>query len=765
MKCSMMIVFILMMAGLCFARDIPQNMKVRNLTAFTRMWGCVKHWYPSDEAQDIDWDRFAVYGSRKVISSSDTGELKQTLSELFSPIVPGLELFTDARPEPGLPAENPSLMRTFWQYEGYNNTQASDVYKSIRTNRPYKIAKNKDSQFNWASLFPQIPQLGVQDSKLRVSFRLKQAEGDALTTAIYLGYGNSNANASDSLRGAAWVEKSYILEGIEVAGEQLWLVFMSFDWLYLDDLRVETWQDGAWQQVFESDFSEDKAGNLPAKLSVSLSPLNSGIVENVDALVEELEGNKVLAIRKSVSEKPYTLGIIDRIFPAEPAPNELLEKQLAPGLNCRFPLVLSCDMANTYPIPDPVKLEDLRQAYSVTDLHDRSDLHVWLAGVVKYWNELNFFYPYFEYNLCDWEKELPLCLDRVLRCKDFAQYKQALLLLMSQTRDGHAFLSDQSHNSKMPKFNTYPIDGKWIVSKVLDQSLGIPEGSYVTHMNGKDFAKLMRENRPYFIAANAETTDLRLFGRYMKTYPDSVATFSFITPDKRKISQKMVLEEYEGWKWVVPEDKLVKYPDGIVYVNANAITDRELQDAMPDLLAARGLILDLRYYPRISTNLIGQLLSEPDTLSNTLIKRYIRPNEELPGKDDGRPTWWLKPAEPHIGAKVLALSSRNSQSYCEQYLAVLKHNQLATLVGQATAGANGNVITTQLPGDLIAYWTGMLVRNHDKSRFLGVGIIPDILVKRTWDDIVKGRDPELDKALEVLRSSREDRADMPETGG
>lgn len=749
------LVSLLLMAGLCFAKEAPQKVKVRNLTAFTRLWGYVKHWYPSDEAQEIDWDRFAVYGSRRVLNAADSKELKQSLSELFSPIVPGLELFTDASPEPGLPAENPGLKRTFWQYEGYNNTQASDVYTSLRTNRPYQIAKNKNSQFNWASLFPQIPQLGVRDSKLRVSFRLRQAEGDSLTTAIYLGYGNTNANAADSLRSAAWVEKSYILEGNEGAGEQLWLVFMSFDWLYLDDLRVESWRDEAWQQVYESDFSQDKAGNLPAQLSVSLSPLNSGIVENVDVLVEELEGNKVLAIRKSVSEKPYTLGIIDRIFPAEPAPNELLDKQLVPGLSCRFPLVLSSDLQHTYPIPDPVKLEGLRQAYSVTDLHDRSDLHVWLAGVVKYWNELNFFYPYFEYKLCDWDQELSLCLDRVLRSKSFAQYKQALLLLMSQTQDGHAFLSDQSHNPKMPKFNTYPIDGKWIVSKVLDKSLGIPEGSYVTQMNGKDFAKLMRENRPYFIASNPETTDLRLFSRYLKTYPDSVASFSFITPDKRKISRKMVLEEYEGWKWVVPEAKLIKYPDGIVYVNANIISDTELQEMMPDLLAAQGIILDLRYYPRISPNLIGQLLSEPDTLANTLIKRYIRPNEELPRKEDGRPTWWLKPAQPHIGARVIALSSRNSQSYCEQYLAVLKHNHLATQVGQATAGANGNVIITKLPGDLEADWTGMLVRNQDKSRFFGVGIIPDVLVVRTRDDIVKGRDPELEKALEILHSSKE----------
>jgi C-terminal processing protease CtpA/Prc len=61
------------------------------------------------------------------------------------------------------------------------------------------------------------------------------------------------------------------------------------------------------------------------------------------------------------------------------------------------------------------------------------------------------------------------------------------------------------------------------------------------------------------------------------------------------------------------------------------------------------------------------------------------------------------------------------------------------------------VVITDLPGELKAYWTGMFVRQADKSRFHGVGIIPDILVETTLDDIVRGRDPVLEKALELLR--------------
>lgn len=241
----------------------------------------------------------------------------------------------------------------------------------------------------------------------------------------------------------------------------------------------------------------------------------------------------------------------------------------------------------------------------------------------------------------------------------------------------------------------------------------------------------------------------------MRTYQDSVATFTFMSTlraNEYEYTKEMPLTEYTGWKWVVGEDKIVHYSEGIVYLNANIITDEELQEAMPDLVSAKGIILDLRYYPSISLGLLSNLLSEPDSLSNHLTKRYLRPQEELPRLSEDQLTWGLEPAEPHIGAKIVALCGRNSQSYCEAYLANLQHNKLATIVGQPTAGANGNVIVTPLPGEIKVYWTGMLVRNPDKSRFFGVGIIPEVYVDKTIDDIRHGRDPELYQALELLKS-------------
>ena len=746
---SFWLVFLCLAASLCFAWEAPDSLQVRNLTAFTKLWGYAKHFCPADEVQEIDWDRFSVYGSAQVRNAKDLEELRQMLTQLFSPMVPGLALWTDSKPE--LPALHPlpGMMSAFWQYEGYNNVQGPSIYRSVRTNRPHRIIKDPDNPYSWGSLQPQVALNSATDARIRVSFRFRQAVADTLPVLFYLGCGD--ISEGDSLRGADWSDRSYELDILGNTDARLWLAFSTEGCLWLEHLRLESWRDEDWREIFFSDFTRDEAGAMPAGFSVNLAYENGGIGQNMDVLVEEVEGQKLLAIRRSVSEGAFTLGCIDRIFPEEPAPGERLEKDLAPGLRCSFPLILSCDQHHTYPMPDPEGLEALKGKYAGVDLKDRADPGTWLAGIIRYWNELNFFYPYFEYHLCDWNKELERCLARVLRCRDFAEYKLALRLLMSQTRDGHAYLVDAEDSRKMPGFGVWPLHGNWLVDKVLDEDLDIPLGSRVTHLNGEDFSRLMRSNRPHYTLSNPATTDLRLFGNYLRSYRDSLATFGFVTPAGETIERATPLSSAGMLQYFVPEEKFVQYPDSILYVNTNAITEDELQERMPELLQAKGLILDLRLYPGIQLGLLTQLLTQRDSLYNCLIKRYIRPGEELPRLGEGVPTWGLEPAEPHIGARVVALSSRNSQSYCEMYLAVLKHNHLATLVGQPTAGANGNVIYSELPGDLEVIWTGLLVRQGDGGRFSGVGIVPDVFVEKTLDGIMAGRDPELEQALELLR--------------
>ena len=76
--------------------------------------------------------------------------------------------------------------------------------------------------------------------------------------------------------------------------------------------------------------------------------------------------------------------------------------------------------------------------------------------------------------------------------------------------------------------------------------------------------------------------------------------------------------------------------------------------------------------------------------------------------------------------------------------------KLATIVGQPTAGTNGNINPFTLLGNYTISWTGMKVVKHDGSQLHAKGIIPDIYVNKTIDGVKSGKDEFLEKAMKVI---------------
>jgi C-terminal processing protease CtpA/Prc len=113
--------------------------------------------------------------------------------------------------------------------------------------------------------------------------------------------------------------------------------------------------------------------------------------------------------------------------------------------------------------------------------------------------------------------------------------------------------------------------------------------------------------------------------------------------------------------------------------------------------------------------------------------------------------WSLEPAKPHLKAKIIFLTAGGAVSYAESYMSFIKQYKLGTIVGQPTAGANGNVTTFTLPGGYTIRFTGMNVKQQDGSQLQGIGIQPDIYVKETIKGVSEGRDEFLEKALELIK--------------
>ncbi len=85
---------------------------------------------------------------------------------------------------------------------------------------------------------------------------------------------------------------------------------------------------------------------------------------------------------------------------------------------------------------------------------------------------------------------------------------------------------------------------------------------------------------------------------------------------------------------------------------------------------------------------------------------------------------------------------------------IVEHFKLAAIIGEATAGTNGNVTAFTLPGGYSVGFTGMRVLKHDGSTHHGIGIKPTIPIERTIEGIAAGKDEFLEAAILYVEKNK-----------
>lgn len=120
--------------------------RVENLHAFAKLYGYIRYFHPSDAAAEVDWERFAVHGAR-VVGAAESDQLSETLTELFAPIAPTVQIFPEGNaPAPpdvltpeDLTSENPvDLEAVAWQHVGVGLGNQGP-YRSARLNRRHEV--------------------------------------------------------------------------------------------------------------------------------------------------------------------------------------------------------------------------------------------------------------------------------------------------------------------------------------------------------------------------------------------------------------------------------------------------------------------------------------------------------------------------------------------------------------------------------------------------------------------------------------------------
>jgi C-terminal processing protease CtpA/Prc len=192
--------------------------------------------------------------------------------------------------------------------------------------------------------------------------------------------------------------------------------------------------------------------------------------------------------------------------------------------------------------------------------------------------------------------------------------------------------------------------------------------------------------------------------------------------------------------------------EGIIYVDLTRLTGVDLDEVLPRLVDARGIVLDVRGYPHglDPIRFFAHLCDEP--LSSA---QWHVPTVTAGGTTFERTgEWHIEPCAPRIEAPLAFLTDERAVSFAESCLGIVEHYRLGEIVGGPTAGTNGNAREVELPGGFRIRYTGLKVLKHDGSRHHGVGIHPTVPVERTRAGVAAGRDEVLERGIAAVKRAR-----------
>ena len=432
------------------------------------------------------------------------------------------------------------------------------------------------------------------------------------------------------------------------------------------------------------------------------------------------------------------------IRPASEARDALqpFRADLPGGVTCLIPIALYRDSA----APAPAGPTPARPGGTANDRATR------LAAVVVAWNVLQHFYPYFDVAGTDWSDTLRTTLAAAAEDVNADAFSITLRRMVAALHDGHGRVAGPGIQAPyVPPVIWTSVEGR-VVALSSDGSTSVNPGDAIVSVDGKPIAEVLAANEALISGATPQWIRYRAVSELLARKPGDSIQLELDSLGVRRTVTLKVGTPISQLQEPRP-DKVKEIEPGIFYLDLNRITDADYASALPSLVKSKGIVFDMRGYPGNIQNVaefFGHLIDRPATSAQWHIPQVTRPDREgLTFTRGGE--WQLQPKAPYLTAKRAFVIDGRAISYAESCMGIVEYYKLGEIVGEPTAGTNGNVNPFTVPGGYNITWTGMKVLKHDGSRHHGIGILPTIPVSRTRAGIAAGRDEMLERAVQAVR--------------
>lgn len=441
----------------------------------------------------------------------------------------------------------------------------------------------------------------------------------------------------------------------------------------------------------------------------------------------------------------------DKNFDLSWLQNEIFSRELVEKLTfirhnrTKVQYYVSIDGANTYFDHEP--------KYQASQWKDRN---VRLITLFKYWNVIEYFYPYKYLTDQNWDEVLVEMIPRFLQVESEQEYHVLLHELTVKLCDSHSFfVTDLVRSFAGAKYIAARfkiIDDKAVFTEFYNDSLArlddLQLGDAVLKVDDVPVLERFHQNEKYINGSNEAVKKMGYSFRWIFNGNTDSVTIRFERAGEIKTKtirrydrSALKIQEATVKKW-----EILKGNIGYVNLEEDAVMLEDLPRMMNELNRTNAIIFDLRNYPEFIWN---ELVSYFNT-EKKVCAVYTQPDLSYPGR-------FIKVNSDSIGrtnrfpykGKVVILMDEGTQSRAESFVMALQTIDGAITVGRQTSGADGNIADFTFFDDKTTWITGLGVYYPDGRETQRIGIVPDINVRLTVEDIRIGRDAVLEKAVEI----------------
>jgi C-terminal processing protease CtpA/Prc len=391
---------------------------------------------------------------------------------------------------------------------------------------------------------------------------------------------------------------------------------------------------------------------------------------------------------------------------------------------------------------------------------DYTDAGFRLLALYRYWNIIQYYFPYKNLIEEDWKSVLEEFVPKIIKANSETAYTLSILELIGRVHDTHANIwqDNKALNNHFGLRFAAPeltiIENKPIVTGFYDEKLGkqtnLEIGDVISVINNRPVEEIVKDKLKYAPASNYPTKLRNITPNLLRTN-DSIITVEFIRNDKKMTQTLKTFASNEinfESKYQVADTCFKLINKDIAYINNGSLKKRYLPKIWKEIKKTKGLIIDIRNYP---SDFPIYALSEYLMPNTTPFTKFTKGNIENPGLFTfTNPTSvGIKNADYYKG-RVVILINEISQSSAEFHTMAYRVHPNATVIGSTTAGADGNISQFYLPSGINTMISGIGIYYPDGKETQRIGIVPDIETKPTIKGIKERRDELLEKAIEII---------------